>query len=1035
MKRLRGGLAGLLLCAGGALAAEPAQSLDPLPRAGVWRGVASDEVGATLIETDDGVALQYDFHHRAGYAGAERSLPIDWPANFDLEIALAGELGGNDLEVKFVDDSGENVWWARRRAFSAPAGGVLRLHRRELSFAWGPAADRTLRHTARLQLVVNGVRGGSGSLAIGALKLVPRELPPAVPLAALACDGADAVPLPDGIAAHDWRCEPGRAPCTLTLDWRERREFGALRLQWAAGLRPARYTLDGSADGALWRVLRAVEAAGEGADWLWTPAAEYRFLRLTVPAGAARLTRLDADPPETGEEQNRLIARVAAERPRGAFPRGTTEQGYWTLLGVDNGAHSALLSEDGALETDVGGPSVEPFVVEDGRVVTWAGVRTSQSLAGGYLPMPSVERRAPNWRLWVDAFADADDGGRLYARYRLTNTSNVPRRLRLLLALRPFQVNGPAQFLAVTGGVAPLPHLDWDGQSLHAGPITVTARPRPVSVGLYGFERQEVPEALATAPAQPAAIRQQWTDPAALGSGVLGYDLRLAPGASRAVEILVPWGATAVAPLTAGQLGRAEARVRARWRARLNAVTLAAPDSVEATALAAALRSAHAHLLMSRQDDLLRPGTRSYARSWIRDGAMMSAALLRLGERRAPEDYLRRYATALFDNGKVPCCLDARGSDPVPEHDSGGEFLYLAGEVLRLTPDRARVEAVWPQVRAAVGYLDLLRAQTRDATVAGAGAYRGLLPPSISHEGYSAKPMHSYWDDFWGLRGYTDAIDIAATLGHDAERDRWRLARAQFAADVAASIAREMHERGLSFVPGAAELGDFDATSTTIALAPGTGGDDLPRAALEGTFERYWQEFSARRDGTRAWQVYTPYEWRLVGAFVRLGQRERALATLAWLFADRRPLNWNQWPEVSDREPRRTRFLGDLPHGWVASDFMRSVLDLYAYEDETAQALVLGAGLKASWLDGRGLRVRGLVTRYGTLGYRVRRVAGGLEVELLSGPRPPPGGFLLRLPGVPTDGTALINGRSHPFHDSTLRVIAAPARIYLPLSP
>ena len=40
--------------------------------------------------------------------------------------------------------------------------------------------------------------------------------------------------------------------------------------------------------------------------------------------------------------------------------------------------------------------------------------------------------------------------------------------------------------------------------------------------------------------------------------------------------------------------------------------------------------------------------------------------------------------------------------------------------------------------------------------------FAGIIAPSISHEGYSAKPMHSYWDNFWALRGYKDAADIAA---------------------------------------------------------------------------------------------------------------------------------------------------------------------------------------------------------------------------------------------------------------------------------
>jgi len=31
-------------------------------------------------------------------------------------------------------------------------------------------------------------------------------------------------------------------------------------------------------------------------------------------------------------------------------------------------------------------------------------------------------------------------------------------------------------------------------------------------------------------------------------------------------------------------------------------------------------------------------------------------------------------------------------------------------------------------------------------------------------EGYSAKPMHSYWDDFFALRGFKDAAFIAKEL-------------------------------------------------------------------------------------------------------------------------------------------------------------------------------------------------------------------------------------------------------------------------------
>ena len=202
--------------------------------------------------------------------------------------------------------------------------------------------------------------------------------------------------------------------------------------------------------------------------------------------------------------------------------------------------------------------------------------------------------------------------------------------------------------------------------------------------------------------------------------------------------------------------------VAAAWREKLNRVSLKVPAAAQP--LVDTLRTSLAHILITRDGPMLRPGTRAYARSWIRDGAMIAEALLRLGDAGVAADYLRWYAPHQFASGKVPCCVDRRGADPVPENDSDGEFIFLAAEIYRYTRDRALLEAMWPHVRAAARYLDTLRRSERTDAESCAGEaqlFYGLLPASISHEGYSAKPMHSYWDDFWALKGYEGAIDIA----------------------------------------------------------------------------------------------------------------------------------------------------------------------------------------------------------------------------------------------------------------------------------
>src|SRR5262249_43242548 len=154
------------------------------------------------------------------------------------------------------------------------------------------------------------------------------------------------------------------------------------------------------------------------------------------------------------------------------------------------------------------------------------------------------------------------------------------------------------------------------------------------------------------------------------------------------------------------------------------------------------LRSSLAHLLMTRDGPAFRPGTRSYARSWIRDGAMMASSLLRLGHAKVAADFLRWYAPHQFEDGKVPCCVDDRGADPVPEHDSDGELIFLTAELYRYTHDRALLEAMWPHVDRAARHLEALRqSERRDANLAPEQRpLYGLLPASISHEGYSEKP-------------------------------------------------------------------------------------------------------------------------------------------------------------------------------------------------------------------------------------------------------------------------------------------------------
>jgi hypothetical protein len=153
---------------------------------------------------------------------------------------------------------------------------------------------------------------------------------------------------------------------------------------------------------------------------------------------------------------------------------------------------------------------------------------------------------------------------------------------------------------------------------------------------------------------------------------------------------------------------------------------------------------------------------------------------------------------------------------------------------------------------------------------------------------------------------------------------------------------------------------------------------------------------------------------------------------LAFFMADRRPAAWNQWAEVVGRDPREIRFIGDMPHAWVASDFVRGVLDMFAWERRDDSALVLGGGLSADWLTGAGSNIAGLATPYGRLDFSMRGDARRLEATI-GGSARPPGGFVLEWPFQGFPPSARVDGRTVPWRNGALTITATgkPIRIHV----
>jgi hypothetical protein len=1042
----------LTLCCGGRVIAEDLM-LDAFEELQGWSIHTSPGVRVELAHDAGysglGMRIDFDFQGDGGYFIVHKAFPLKLPENYAFSFMLRGEAPVNNLEFKLIDPSSKNVWWYTQRDYAFPKEWQhITVKKKHLQFAWGPAGGGFPTQLGALELAISAGTGGKGSIWIDDLQFEKREpvglygLRPTVS-ASTSTAGHEPEKVLDLEPVTGWHSGSLGESQWLLVDFLRNREYGGLVIDWQREDYATAYQVQTSDDGINWKTAYTVALGNGGRDYIYMPDAESRYLRLELQKSSRGqgygILAINLKPYEFSSSINQFFEAIARDAPPGRYPKYFYgQQTYWTVVGVNGDDKEGLLNEEGMLEVDKGSFSIEPFLYTDGRLITWEEVTPVQELEQGYLPIPSVIWRHDPLLLRITACATGKPGATvLYARYRLTNTSSKPQHVKLFLALRPFQVNPPWQSLTVIGGVAPIRELAyeegkvWVNREKAVVPLTT-----PDRFGAIRFEQGPLTRFLLGDKLLP---QDKVSDPFSYASGALEYGMDLPPRGTQEIYLAIPFHdpklteAMTTSVQEASAWGRSQFEEATRyWKTQLDRVDIRLPPPADR--MIRTLKSTLAYILINRVGLAIQPGPRNYARSWIRDGAFIAAALLEMGYTEEVRTFIKWFASYQFADGKIPCCVDQRGPDTVAENDSQGEFIYTVMEYYRYTRDVGFLTELWPTVVKAVEYIDWLRRQrlTDAYKTPELRQYYGLLPESISHEGYMAHPVHSYWDDFFALRGLKDAADMAVVLGDEEKAASFAALRDDFRKDLYASIDLAMKKHNIDYIPGSVELGDFDPSATTIAVDPGGELLNLPEPALSRTFEDYYTYFLLRGNGQIDWNNYTPYELRIVGIFVRLGQRRRALEALDFFLADQRPSAWNQWAEVVWRDPKTPSFIGDMPHTWIGAGYIRSLRSLFVYEREADQSLVIAAGLPREWVESAtGVSVKRLPTYYGTLNYSLHQEAPG-ELHLqLSGDLTLPPGKLVIKPPVALQ-TVTVNGKAiTTFNADSATIAEFPADVVL----
>ncbi len=967
-----------------------------------WQVFASGQAEGRLSKTTDtsgkpGVRLKYDFHGGGGFVAMRQVLPFKLPETFEIGFHMRGDGRPNHFEFKVADPGGTNVWRHLRQDFRLPDEWTdHRFHERSLPFAWGPAGGGAPSDVGAVEFVIAAGAGGKGVLELASPSF--EDQTPGRPLAIRASSYQPGFP-PEAVFTPDstsiWRAAADDLKPWWAVDFGKSLRFGGLVIQWPESLPPRACEIEISADGESWsRVYRALSLSGP-VSHIAVPAAEARHLRVVfADSEYAALRSITLRPDAYSHTPNEFIHSVAADFPRGWFPRyWLREQSYWTPVGSQEGRRRALINEEGMVEVDEAGFSLEPFLVIGGKPVTWADVTTACSLPKGGAPLPTVIWQAPG--MWLEILPWIDGRGdnlTLHVTYRL-KCSKAASGTRLLVAVRPYQVNPPWQAFRNLGGRSPIHRISCTPDGMLVNQRQLAVSPRAGFCGVSAFEEVGIIGFLSSG-MLPARVEVD--DDAGLASGMMAWDI---PAEKSVFEVTVstPYFGEIHRPAKHGRH-----KALAAWRKTLGAVRWQVPGCAVPTF--DCFRTAAAHILINRDGPAIQPGPRRYTRSWVRDCVIMGAALAKAGLPKALREFLTWYAQFQRDDGFVPCVVDRDGVDWLIEHDSHGQFLWGIREVIREGGDPLFLRSMYPRVRAAANYLIKLRAQRTSKDYAGGANSNcfGLLPESASHEGYLAHPVHSYWDDFWGVRGLEAAADLADVFGRPDEAEQWKSEAARFQVDLLRSIDRVIADKKLTYIPGSVEWADFDPTATSNAIAMLDFAGVLPEGPLHAMLDTYLDGFHRKHRGEMVWTNYTAYEIRIIGAFVRLGKRDTANELLQFFLSDRRPLEWNQWPEITWRDSRSPGHLGDVPHTWIAAEYLLAVASMVAAERDATASLVIASGMPWAWIsDDNGFSVSNLPTRYGPLDFRIRATSGDtIHVGIANTITLPPGGLTI-VPPLP----------------------------------
>lgn len=844
------------------------------------------------------------------------------------------------------------------------------------------------KQSARYIKIFGNERGTSWGYSILEVKTLDGA---AAPVVTASSNNTDARKILDGNNKTVWTATDGKKQ-DIIIDFKKTRKFGGIFIHWNDVLINNR-KVSISGDSKKWEQVYVSAREVDKTDYIYMNSPTGRYIKIEASAkkGSVSIKDISIKGPDESLTTQRSYEIAAKVSPAGFYPRWLRwEQEYWTVVGVTDDDEESLVSETGIVEPWHNSYIFAPVLRIGGKIVTWADMSdVTQSLDDGYLPLPKVKWSGKDYDLIIDVFAgDAAQKSSTYMKYTVVNKTKKDLAGEFYLLLRPFQLNPPWMH----GGLAEIKSIEYKGNAAdgmmrvnNRNALFVPEKPDKYLTSKFkkGNVFGDIIEDIYAGDFKPGV--QSLTDSDGRASAALGYAFSVKPGQSRSYCFVVPlhdgnhsiksaFGAAA----SEKYFDTSREKVKDFWLKKLSQIKIDIPDRE----FIDTLKSNVAYILINDDKNRLQPGSRNYEASWMRDGSVTVTAMLSMGYDMEVKRYLEWMTGFVQPDGWVPFIVSR--DDKIETHgwkefDSQGQYIYAIFQYYLFKKDLGFLASKKQKVIDVINFIKarLDERRTAEYKKPEKREFYGIFPESASHEGYIDPPRHSYWDDFWALRGLNDAVSMFKVLG-DNSKSRWADAeRTTLQKDFYDSVKLVAKKKNVNYISGCAELGDCDPTSTAIGIWPCNEIKNMPQVLMRNTFDIYWGELKKRFGEWKG--AFTPYEIRNANAYVMLGQRDKLHGMITKFFEWKRPRAWNHWAEVVTSDYRLAQYLGDMPHTWIGAGYVNVMRNMFIWEE--GNILYLGKGIAEEWVaSGKKISVTGMPTHFGNVTYTVD--SGNSEINI-----------------------------------------------------